>query len=177
MATSAAIKAQNQAAKDQRDRDAETDRRAVHGTLRAIAAELNVLKSQPLDHLTKWLDDREQLRKRFLKEPRPIAITRTDPNRFTVFEPNSGVLGRIKDDPLIQHIVSVYSRAKQLVDQVNAIAQDFDRWRSLQDADPEKQVIRNMLDGLETGLREALPKLRSEVDNVLREIEEYLKRQ
>lgn len=78
MATSAAIKAQQQAAKDQRDRDAEADRRSVHGTLRAIAAELRVLKSQPLDHLTKMLEEREQVRKCFLKDPAPLAVTHTE---------------------------------------------------------------------------------------------------
>jgi hypothetical protein len=33
-----------------------------------------------------------------------------------------------------------------------------------------------MLDGLESSLRAGLPKLRSEVDNLLKEIDEYLKR-
>jgi hypothetical protein len=175
MATQAALKAQKQAAKDQRERDAEADRRAVDGTLRAISAELRVLKAQPLTHLTKTLADREQMRTRFPNQVKPLAITQTNPNRFIVFESNGGLLGRIGEDELIQHIVAVYSSAKQLVDQVNAIARDFDRWRTLQDGDPEKQVVRNMIDGLEIGLRNGLPTLRSEVDNLLREIDEYLK--
>jgi hypothetical protein len=38
-----ALRAQKQAAADQRQRDEEAERRAVEGTLRAIAAELTVL--------------------------------------------------------------------------------------------------------------------------------------
>lgn len=175
MATSAAIKAQKQAAKDQRDRDAESDRRAVHGTLRAIAAELSVLRGQALTHLRNLLDERAQTRRRSPNQIAPFAITQTDPNRFTVFESNCSVLGKIANDDLISHIVSLYSRAKEMVDYVNTTSRDFQRWRLLPDGDHEKEVIRRMLDDLEGGLRNGLPTVTRELDIVLAEIDEYLR--
>jgi hypothetical protein len=175
MATGAALKAQEQAAKDQRERDAEADRRSIHGTLGAIAGELRVLQSQALEHQTKTHEHRERARKSSEVQLFPLAITHTNPNRFTIFDSNSGKLGRIQDDHLIEHIVSVYSKAKELVDQVNAAARDFERWRLLPEGDPEKAMVRNMLNGLGAGVREGLPNFRSDVDKLLNEIDEYLK--
>jgi hypothetical protein len=175
MATGAALKTQEQAAKDQRERDAEADRRSIHGTLRAIAGELRVLQSQALEHQTKPFEDHERARKSSEVQLFPFAITHTNPNRFTIFDSNSGKLGRIQDDHLIEHIVSVYSKAKELVDQANAAARDFERWLLLPEGDPEKAMVRNMLNGLEAGIHEGLPNFRSDVDKLLNEIDEYLK--
>jgi hypothetical protein len=49
------LRAQKQAAADQRRRDEETERRTVNGALRAVAAELSVLKADCFDPLDEKL--------------------------------------------------------------------------------------------------------------------------
>ena len=175
MAKSAAIKAQQQAAKDQRKRDAEADRRAINWNAPSNCGGTARFTGTTSGPSNKNARDREVVRKGFLTEPPLFAITWTDPNRFVVFESNAGVLGKISNQTLIEHIVSAYSRAKALVDQVNAISQNFERWRTLQDADPVKAMVRAMHDDLEARLSERTSYDRSEVDNLLTEIEEYLR--
>jgi|SRR6516165_7947115 hypothetical protein len=53
-----AMRAQKQTATDQRRSDEESERRTVHGTLRAVAAELRTLKTDSFDPLDKTLRDR-----------------------------------------------------------------------------------------------------------------------
>jgi len=55
-----ALLAQKQAAKDQRQRDEEAERRTVEGTLRAIATELRVLKKDAFDPLGEKLKKRDE---------------------------------------------------------------------------------------------------------------------
>ncbi len=79
-----ALRAQKQAAKDQRDRERETEREAVIGTLKAIQAELDYLKTNCFDPLQKQIKDRKS---------GVIHTKRIDQNYFTVFESNAGLLG------------------------------------------------------------------------------------
>jgi hypothetical protein len=147
MAGWVAIRAQKQAAKEQRDRDLESERRTVNGTLQAIKAELKVLKTRNFDVLDKILKERANARERSGRRdfPPPLAMTRTEPNRVPVFESNSGMLGKIQDAELRQKIVGVYELIKGLIDSLNAASRDFHRWRSLPAGHPEKAIVADML--------------------------------
>ena len=54
-----ALRAQKQAAEDQRQRDVEAERRTINSTLQAIGTELTVLKADFLDRLQQVYDGRE----------------------------------------------------------------------------------------------------------------------
>ena len=75
-----ALRAQKQAAEDQRQRDLDVERRAKNGTLRAILAELKVIKAYFLDRLDWELETqqkkREAARKNRASQPQPIAMIR-----------------------------------------------------------------------------------------------------
>ena len=105
-----ALKAQRQAALDQRERDRETEREALCGTLRAIQAELKSLKS----------DNLEPFKKRLTARPLGAFGTKTaHENYFSVFESNAALLGKIEEAELITRIVSVYGQAKGFIDNIN----------------------------------------------------------
>jgi hypothetical protein len=72
---------------------------------------------------------REDFRKNNLGSPPPLAMTHTEQNRLTVFESNAEMLGRIDDDELRKKIVRVCGLIKGLLDHLNAMARDFERWR------------------------------------------------
>lgn len=148
-----AIKAQKQAAKDQRQRDLQTEQRTLNNILRSIAAELSVLKTSNFDELEKKIkqqsENRKQAQKNNLNPPPPLAMKLTEQNYFIVFESNAAALGRIDDKSLREDIINVYGHAKGLVDHLNAIGRDFQIWRHLSDTDLRKQVVASMLAGLE----------------------------
>jgi hypothetical protein len=88
-----ALRAQEQAARDQRQYAVEVERRAVKNLLQAIRAELTVLKNRNLDSLQKTLKDRAENRAK-LPNPSwvqfpPLAMTRTEQNHFIVYESNA----------------------------------------------------------------------------------------
>ena len=166
-----ALRAQKQAAEDQRQRDQETEQRAVKGTLRAIAAELRVFKSDNCDKLQKILKERQKLR----ESPLPLAMTRTEQNYCTVFESNAGALGRINDAKLREDIVRVYGHVKGLVDILNANSRDFEHWRNIPaGTSPDKLAACMNLAELEPGIRDGVSVLQCQLDEVLKKIEEYL---
>ena len=173
-----ALRAQKQAAEDQRQRDQETERRAVNGTLQAIATELKILKSDCLDPLEKRLKElvrqREEARKNRLNEPPPLAMIRTEENRVTVFESNAGMLGKIENRELREKIVRVYGLNAGLLDSLNACARDFERWRSLHSADPEKSIIGTMLEDFQIWILNGLGDLQGELAELLPKIEKYI---
>jgi hypothetical protein len=173
-----ALRAQKQAAEDQRQRDLDVERRAKNGTLRAILAELRVIKANILDPLDEQLKTqqkkREQAQKNGAPQPPPMAMAHTEPNRGTVFESNAGMLGKIDNDKLREKIIRVYGLVKGLIDQVNNMGSEFRRWRAQDAANPEKKGREDMLEELETRLRTGLKELRCEVDEVLLKIEGYL---
>jgi hypothetical protein len=59
-----ALRAQKQAAEDQRQRDVEAERRMINNTLQAIGTELTVLKADFLDRLQQVYDGHEDRRER-----------------------------------------------------------------------------------------------------------------
>jgi len=175
MAYGAAIHAQKQAASDQRQRDQEAERRAVKNLLQAIRAELTVFKNRNVTSLRKTLSDRAESRARspnpsYVQFP-PFTITRIEQNHFIVYDSNAAELGMIDDQDLLREIVAVYGVAKSLVDTLNTNARDFDRWRQVSDQSQEKQLLANMLWGLEQGLCNGLETLQSDLDAVLKKLE------
>lgn len=167
MAGRYALRAQKQAAADQRQRDVEAEQRAVRGTLQAIATELKVLKVDSFDRLEKTLKERAQTR----AQP-PLPTTLAEQNRTIVFESNAEILGKIDDHQLRQKIIRVYGLVKGLIDNLNANTREFDRWRSLPDSHPEKQSVTNVLALLEEGLGNRSAVLQRELDELLKELEE-----
>ena len=89
----------------QRERDRQTEKQALTGTLRAIQAEVLVLRADFLMPL--W--DRLKA-----AEPGPFPTMPVQKNFFVVFESNAAALGRIRDPNLITNIASVYGQAKFL---------------------------------------------------------------
>jgi hypothetical protein len=166
----AALRAQKQAAKDQRQRELESERRAVNGTLQAIAAELMVLKTRNFEVLARTLENRANTAVKA-----PLAVTYTEPNRVTVFESNAGILGRIEDAELRAKIIYVYELIRGLIDTLNANSREFERWRSLPGSSFTKLEAAEMLLGLEAGIRNGLTNLQRESDELLRMIDNYLK--
>lgn len=143
-----ALRAQKQAAEDQRQRDQETEQRTVKGTLQAIATELRVLKRENFDELQETLNERQNLT--------PLAMTRTEQNYFIVIESNAGALGRINDEKLREDIIRVYGHAKGLMDSLNAHFRDAEHWREISGTGPDRQTLPNRLARLETGIRNGL---------------------
>jgi hypothetical protein len=109
-----ALRAQKQAAEDQRQRDVQAERRTVNSTLQAIGTELTVLKVDLLDRLQQMYDGRGDP-----DEPGFQVRGRLSRNYFAVFESNAGMLGRIIDEDLREKIIRVYGSAKSLFDDLN----------------------------------------------------------
>jgi hypothetical protein len=170
-----ALRAQKQAAADQRKRDLEIEARATKGVLRAIDAELRVFKSEIFDPLEIDLNDQARRRSMRATVP-PMAMKRTEQNRLMIFESNADVIGKIDDDELRARIIRFYGIMTGLLDHLNAMARDFERWRSLDDSDLEKQTVARLIDGLELRLRDSWDRLQSEFDQVFKGIDKYLNR-
>src|SRR5260370_10551838 len=92
----AAILVQEQAAKKQRQRDLETERRRIKNLLQAIRAELTVLKTDHLDLLQTKLKERAERQKSGFSQS-PLAMPPTKQNHFVVFESNGAALGRSEE--------------------------------------------------------------------------------
>jgi hypothetical protein len=176
MTIGASIFAQRQAAKDQRQRDQEADQRAVENLLQAIRAELTIFRNRNVTSLRKTLSDRAENRKRlsnpsYVQFP-PFAITRIEQNHFIVYDSNAAELGMIDDQDLLREVVAVYGVAKSLVDTLNTNARDFDRWRQVSEQSSEKQLLADMLWGLEQGLYNGLETLQNDLDAVLQKLQD-----
>ncbi len=105
---------------------------------------MKVFKAEIFDPLEKDLSD--QARRRSLSPTvRLMAMKRTEQNRLMIFESNANVIGKIDDDELRARIIRLYGIIAGLLDHLNAMARDFERWRSLDDADLEKQTVARML--------------------------------
>ena len=112
-----ALRAQKQAAEDQRQRDVEAERRTINSTLQAIGTELTVLKTDFLDRLQQVYDGRE----RGFQIRGPLSR-----NYFAVFESNAAMLGKIGDKDLREKIIRVYGSAKSLFDYLNYYSRQSD---------------------------------------------------
>jgi hypothetical protein len=116
-----ALRAQEQAAEDQRQRDAEAHRRTTNSTLQAIGTELTVLKADFLDRLQQAYDGREDRRNPGFEIRGPLSR-----NYFAVFESNAAMLGRIGDKDLREKIIRVYGSSKSLFDYLNYYSRQSD---------------------------------------------------
>jgi hypothetical protein len=116
-----ALRAQKQAAEDQRRRDVEAERRTINSTLQAIATELTVLKADFLDRLQQVYDARENRRARGFQIRGPLSR-----NYFAVFESTAAMLGKIDDNDLREKIIRVYGSAKSLFDHLNYYSRQSD---------------------------------------------------
>ena len=112
-----ALRAQNQAAEHQRQRDLEAERRAVNSILQAIGTELTVLKHDFLDRLQQ-ADDAQELA---FQIRGPLSR-----NYFAVFESNAAMLGKIEDRVLRENIIRTYGSAKRLFDHLNYYSRQSD---------------------------------------------------
>jgi hypothetical protein len=175
-----ALRAQEQAAQDQRQRDQETERRAVNGILRSIAAELLVLKRDNFHPLHTSLIDRylsrEVLRQNNLPQKYlpSAALVRSEQNYFIVFESNAAALSGINDDKLREDIIRAYGHAKGLVDLLSDNSREFELWRSLQEATYDKLLTIDKLERSETTILTGLDAIEPELDELLKQIEKYL---
>jgi hypothetical protein len=120
-----ALKAQGQAALDQRERDREIEQQALAGTLRAIRAELLVLRADCLQPLWNRLK---------AAVPGPFPTMPVQENFFIVYESNAGLIGKIDNQTLLTTIVSVYGQAKGLNDAMNFNHLRCSTWINLQAA-------------------------------------------
>ena len=116
-----ALRAQKQAAEDQRQRDVEAERRTINNTLQAIGTELTVLKADFLDRLQQVYDGREDRHERGFQIREPLSR-----NYFAIFESNAAMLGKIGDHDLREKIIRVYGSAKSLFDYLNYYSRQSD---------------------------------------------------
>ena len=147
-----ALRAQKQAAEDQRQRDVEAERRTINSTLQAIGTELTVLKTDFLDRLQQVYDGRErgfQIR---------LPLSR---NYFAVFESNAAMLGKIGDKDLREKIIRVYGSAKSLFDYLNYYSRQSDTGKDAK------------LEELEQKLRAQIEEIQKMVSDVQKMILKY----
>jgi hypothetical protein len=172
-----ALRAQKQAAEDQRQRDLEIEQRAVKGTLQAITAELKFFKAHGVDSLGAKLKDltdaRELARNREGHKPEPFVMSRTETNYFIIFESSAVMLGRINDEKLRQEIISVYNFSKDLMDRLNATLPEYQVWRNAS-VGSEKEKSAGMLMGFEESIRTSVIGLQRDLADLLPKIEKYL---
>jgi succinate dehydrogenase/fumarate reductase flavoprotein subunit len=126
-----ALRAQKQAAEDQRQRDVEAERRTINSTLQAIGTELTVLKADFLDRLQQVDDGRE----RGFQIRGPLSR-----NYFAVFESNAAMLGKIGAKDLREKIIRVYGSAKSLFDYLNHHSRQSDTGKDAKLEELEQQI-------------------------------------
>ena len=164
-----ALKAQRQAALDQRERDRETEREALCGTLRAIQAELKSLKS----------DNLEPFKKRLTARPLGAFGTKTaHENYFSVFESNAALLGKIEEAELITRNVIVYGQAQGFIENIKFNSRRFEFLNKIAlEEGPESQKLKYLnaeLDALAKDMEQGLGILVVSVDELLGLIDGYL---
>jgi len=167
------LRAQKQAAKDQRIRDRETELEAIKGTLQAIETEVDVFKLKYLDALNV-----------LFKEPNPkappanpIDIPRSSQSLFSVFDSNAAMLGRITDAALRRKIVGVYVGLKLMVDIVNHYTERHQFWLNLSHQPNRIGGITEAKGEVESraeNIRMHIPLLEIEIKDLLADIRRYL---
>ena len=130
-----ALRAQKQAAEDQRQRDVEAERRTINSTLQAIGTELTVLKADFLDRLQQVYDGREDRSERGFQIRGPLSR-----NYFAVFESNAAMLGKIGDNDLREKIIRVYGSAKSLFDYLNYYSRQSDTGKDAKLEELEQKI-------------------------------------
>jgi hypothetical protein len=130
-----ALRAQKQAAEDQRQRDVETERRAINSSLLAIGTELTVLKADFLDRLQEVYDRSEDWHERGFQIRGPLSR-----NYFAVFQSNAAMLGKIDDKDLREKIIRVYGSAKSLFDYLNYYSRQSDTAKEAKLGELEQKI-------------------------------------
>jgi hypothetical protein len=166
-----ALRAQKQAAADERQRDEETERRTVEGALRAIAAELRVLKTDTLDPLNETLEESAKS-----SGSGPLMMRRVEQDHAAVFRSNAHLLGRVNDNDLREQIIRVYGIVGGAMDYANTMAKDYELWRSLRGQPDENRELLDKLRILESHLRKGVQVLQSDIPKLLDRIDKYLRR-
>jgi hypothetical protein len=164
--------AQEQAAKDQRIGDRDTEREAIKGTLQAIATEVEIFKVKFLDAF-----------KKVFKEPDPVAspaslasIARSGHSFFCVFESNAAMLGRVTDQVLRRKIVATYTCLKAIVDVVNHYSERREFWANLSHQTDSIGIseAKGEVEGWADNVRGNIPELETEIGDPLADIRKYL---
>ena len=177
-----ALFAQKQAAKDQRQRDQEAERRAVNGTLRAIKTELETFQNafvKGMDEVLKKWDER-------YRNQTPVNLPSITQNYFIVFDASAAALGRIENEELRQNILGAFYEAKSLIEAINSLHQKYQSYEAfsrIREAPDEH--LRNQLNTLKADLflwtndviRLKHRRLQEKVPGVLNDIEKYLDRE
>jgi hypothetical protein len=168
-----ALRAQKQAAKDQRIRDRDAERETIRGTLGAIATEVEVFKAKYLDAF--------QI---MFKEPDPQAppvnpakVAPTNQSLFSVFDSNAAVLGRITNPILRRKIVTTYIDLKAIVDVVNHYTERREFWARLRHQQGKNEETREAKAEVESwisNINRSVPKLDTKIIELLVDIEKYL---
>jgi hypothetical protein len=130
-----ALRAQKQAAEDQRQRDVEAERRMINSALQAIGTELTVLQADFLDRLQQVYDGREDLRERGFEIRGPLSR-----NYFAVFQSNAAILGKIGDKDLREKIIRVYGSSKSLFDYLNYYSRQSDTGKDAKLEEIEQKI-------------------------------------
>jgi hypothetical protein len=165
--------AQMLANRAQRKRDRQTEREALIGTLRAIQAELLVLRADCLQPLSRRLK---------ATVPGPFLTMPVQENFFIVYESNAGALGRIGDPKLVAEIVRVYGQAKGLNDALNFNHTRCQVWANLDAAHKGAETqpsdtlaaLEKELGHIRAGIDRGLRTLLEDSDRLCADIEAYL---
>jgi hypothetical protein len=170
----AALWAQKQAAKEQRELYVESERRAVNATLKAIEAELEVYETTGLAALVDTLAQRDEIQRQNL-DAGPLAVMPINRHMFAVFESNMSTIGKIGNDDLRREIIDVYGSAGALVDILNFNQTRVDLWfNPVMAAQRVNAQQINELTRLETMIRNGFDAHRPEVGNLIANIRKYL---
>jgi len=175
MTSRSAIRAQKQAAEDQRQRDEEAERRAINGTLRAIKTELetfqNALVKETDEKLKKW------------EKQTPLDLPSITQNYFIVFDASASALGRIENDDLRERILGAFYEAKRLIEAINSLHQQYQSYEPLSragqalDSHQKKQLdtlIGDLIVWTNVDIPARLLRLQEKVPSVLNDIEKHL---
>jgi hypothetical protein len=171
-----ALRAQEQAAKDQRTRDRETESETISGTLEAIATEVEIFKVKFLDAFKRVFEIANPD-----KSPADsIKFARVKQSLFSVFDSNAAIVGRIPDAELRRKIVATYITLKALVDVVNHYTEKQEEWTRIshQSNIPGGGIL-ELKGGVEKwagNVRRFIPELEEEIIDLLGEIKKYLDR-
>jgi len=168
-----ALRAQKQAAKDQRIRDRDAEHEAIRGTLEAIATEVEVFKAKFLDAFAlSFRAPNPQTPRAHL----PMVASLTQ-NLSVVFDSNAAVLGRISNATLRRKIVATYLTLKAIMDVVNYYAARRDSFESIRTQPSPAGGNLELQGNLETWaekIRRNVPELDKEIQELLAEIRIYL---
>jgi hypothetical protein len=168
-----AIRAQKQAAEDQRKIEQESERREVHATLNALKAELTLFYNAFVTGTEAALKEWEVT----FKKDVPLNVPPIREQYFIVFDTGAAALGKIDDEELRAKILGTFYQAKILIEAINYQNQRHQERERLaregqghiaQRMDPD---LKNWAD---VTIRGRLERLKQVVPSLLVDIEKYV---